>query len=168
VPPAASERRVGAAQRLADRHGVEDGEPGHDVGMVHREAEGYVGASVVPRDAEAGVPEATHQAPAILGHGALGVARVFAPRVRLGGLAVAAQVRGDEREALGQQRRHAVPGDVRPGMAVEEQQWRPVATVTNAERDLADLDALDLEALEHACRRRAQPPLGSCPGRLSP
>src|SRR5829696_4619743 len=62
VPPGRGEGRVGARERLADRHGVEDGQSGHRARMVERAAERDVRAAVVPHDGEALVPERPHHA----------------------------------------------------------------------------------------------------------
>ena len=69
-------------------------------------------------------------------------------RLGLRALAVAAEVRGDDGEALRQGRGDGVPHHVRLGMAVEEQERRPAAPVADPERRLADVHVLELEAGE--------------------
>ena len=78
------------------------------VGMVEREPVGDAAAAVVAGDAKAFVAERRHQRHRVLGHDALRVALAAcatpAPRS-----AVAAQVRDDDREAVGQPPRDAPP-----------------------------------------------------------
>ena len=126
------------------------------LGMVQRRPERDVGAAVVAGDGEPLVPQRAHQRDAVARHRALGVRLVVGRRRRLGRLAVAAQVRAHDRVRAGQQRRDAVPCRVRARVAVQQQQRRAAAAVAHAQHGLADVDALEREAVEH--RRRA------CPG----
>ena len=57
VPVAEREIHVGAAEVLARRHDVEDGEPAHALRMVERHAVGDPPAAVVAGDREALMPE---------------------------------------------------------------------------------------------------------------
>ena len=69
-------------------------------------------------------------------------------RRRLRALAVPAQVGRHDREALCKARGDFVPHHVGLRMAVQEQKGRPGAAAPNAERRLADVDALEVEAGE--------------------
>ena len=63
-------------------------------------------------------------------------------------LAVAAKVRTDDREPIGQERRDPMPRRVRSRMSVQQEDRGAGAAVTNADLDLAEADPIELEAFE--------------------
>jgi hypothetical protein len=65
-------------------------------------------------------------------------------------VAVAAQVQTDDREMLGRHGSHAVPHDVRLGVAMQEQDRRPGAAATQVDRDPVRLDRLGREVRKHS------------------
>ena len=71
---------------------------------------------------------------------------------------IAARIRADDGERVGEQGCDLVPGDMRSRMTVQEQDCRSRAAVTDAERDLSDLDPLQREAFEHSAVPRAGGP----------
>ena len=149
VPPRGGEARVTALEVLDDREPVRDCERGDRVGMVERRVEGDERAAVVAEQRELIVAELRHQRDHVAGHRALGVRRVVGSRRRLGGLAVAAQVRAHDRVGGREHRRHPVPGRVRAGMAVQQHERRAGAAVAHAQLRIADVDPLEREAFEH-------------------
>ena len=67
----------------------------------------------------------------------------------LGAVAVAPQVRGDDREAFGQERRDLMPHRMRLGVAVEQQDRGAVAAHDQRDFCARGLYPSALEALEH-------------------
>jgi len=64
-------------------------------------------------------------------------------------LPVAAQVRADHGVSLSQLGCHLTPGRVSARVAMEQDHGWAVAAVANADRDLANLDVIQREAVEH-------------------
>jgi hypothetical protein len=159
VPPSGGKARIAAFQRLDDRHRIHDHQPLDRLRMVECGTKGDVGAAVVADDREALMAEPTHQRHHVGSHRTLRIGRVVGNRGRLGRSAIAAQVGTDHGVMRREQRRHAVPGDVRAGMAVQQQHRRAGAAMAHAQRDIAERDLLELETFEqHAVcgsRRRA-------------
>jgi hypothetical protein len=96
--------------RLVDRLGrddVENGQPRYRIRVVERHAQGDPGAAIVSRDREALEPQCAHHLKLVLGHRALRIRSVITAAWRLIAVAVAAQVRTDDREMLGKHGSHA-------------------------------------------------------------
>ena len=120
--------------------------------MVEHEAVRHPPAAVVPDQREAVVAERPHRCHLVGGHRALGVVAVaLAPR-RFLGVAVAAQVRRDDGEALGQPRRDPAPGRVRLRVAVQEQERRPRPADRGADAEAVRVDVVQVEACEERAR----------------
>ena len=120
----AHEALVEPRQVLDDRHAVHDHELLDGVGMVERGAAGDQRAAVVADDGEALVPEVR-----ISGDDVGRPSRAWRTARgravgRQGGAPVAAQVRADHGVAFRERGRDAMPGRVRAGMAVEQQDRR--------------------------------------------
>jgi hypothetical protein len=165
VPPRGGEARVAAVERVGDRHAVHHDQPLDCLGVLHRHAERHVAAAVVAGDGEALVAERAHQLQPVARHRPLRVRLVVGCRRRLRRLPVPAQVGADDGEAGRQQRRHAVPGDVRARVAVEQQQRRAGAAVAHAQHRLPDVGALEREAFEHGAPHARSERRRTAPGR---
>ncbi len=109
------------------RDDFDAGELEDALGKVQREAVPDARAAVVARDHEFPESQVLHDVHLVLPHAPESVVRVIGPALRLGTVAVAAQVGGDHREVLRQPRRDEMPGDVRQRIAVQQQQRRPLA-----------------------------------------
>ena len=109
--------------------------------MIERHAARDAAAAIVPDDGELLEAELAHDFDLVLRHRALGVARVIVAFGRLAAVAVAAQVRRDDGEALRERRRDVSPFEMRLRPALQQQHGRPAA---------AD-DAVDLGAGRSRC-----------------
>ncbi len=103
--------------------------------MVEREPVGDAAAAIVAREREAHMAERRHELHHHGRHGALGVGRVVASRLRNGRPAVAGEVGDHQGEMPGQLGRHLVPHHIGLGVAVQQQERRPAAA--GAREDLA-------------------------------
>jgi hypothetical protein len=102
----------------------------------------------VADDREAGEAEVLHHPDHVRGHRALRVRRVVGRARRRAARAIAAQVRADDAEPVGERRGHAVPHELRLGEAVEQEDRRPVAAAPSRDGRLARIDERALEAVE--------------------
>src|SRR5450432_3420782 len=85
--------------------------------------------------------EMAHDVDLILCHGTERVSRVIAAAVRLGTVAVAAQIGKNDRKFLRQPRRHLVPANARKGIAVHQQQRWSFSPVADHDIRAISLDA---------------------------
>lgn len=69
-------------------------------------------------------------------------------RRRFGAIAVAAEIRGDNRKVLGRARRDPVPHDVGLAMAIEQQEQRPAPTLAHVDDGFAGIDPRQSELVE--------------------
>src|SRR5215208_3406673 len=152
VPVAEAERHVGPAEGLPRRHDVQDRELRHDPGMVEGQAVAEAPAAVVAAEGEALEAEVAHHLDLIECHRPLRVGLVIGGGLGLGGVTVSAQVGGDHREVFGEARGDEVPHGVRLGAAVEQQQRRPTAAVTDPDRRLGGVDRGKPKTFEHGDR----------------
>ena len=150
VPPRGGEAGVDAGEPLGERDRVEHRERDHRVGVVERGPVRDVAAPVMAGDREPVVAQRPHQCDAVARHRALRVRLVVGRGRRLRRFPVAPQVGADHRVAFSQQRRDAMPGDMRARMAVQEHHGRPRPAVADPEHRLPDVDPLEREAFEHA------------------
>ena len=104
---------VGALKGGQGRHDVEHRQLAHPIGMIQRHAIGDPTTAIVTGDGELPVAEMLHHRDLVGGHGALGIRAMIGRSGRLTTVAVAAQIGRDNREILGQPRRHLVPHDMR-------------------------------------------------------
>jgi hypothetical protein len=119
--------------------------------MVEREPEGDTAPSVMSGQSEPAMAERTHDRHQVSCRSPLGMRGVVRRRCRCARLAVSAKVRADDREtALDQPRGDPVPCGRSPGVSVEQDNWRAVATMTYEDRGFSHVDLALLEALEHA------------------
>src|SRR5262249_31459086 len=88
--------------------------------------------------------------------GANGMAAVVSPARRLFGIAVAAQVGGDDGEILRQPWRNLMPGHVRERIAVHEQHRRAVAAVHGHDARAAGPGLRAGGAFEHTNARETE------------
>jgi hypothetical protein len=102
-------------------------------------------AAVVSHHGEAIEAERGHRLDLVLRHRALGVVA----RIRLLAVAVAAQVRRDDRAAFGEPGRHLVPHDMRLRIAVQQQHRRAFAADAQMDPRPARRDVARLEPFEH-------------------
>ena len=133
---------------VAHGHDVEDHQSFDPFRGIEREAEGNMGAAVVPHDAKAIEAQFGHQLGEVERHRALGKGAVVAVGRGTIAAAVTAQVRCDDGEMARQRRRHAMPHGVRFGIAVNEQKWRPATSDACEDLDAASQYALLMEAGE--------------------
>mgnify|MGYP003694757717 CR=1 FL=1 len=138
----------------ARRDDVEHGEPENLRRMVERHAVRDAAAAVVADDEEFLVAERPHDFDLVLRHRPLGVVGVVGQAVRLFAVAVAAQVRGDHAEALGELRGDLVPDGVRLRIAVKQEQRRPDAALDQVDRRAARPDASLLESRKEPVHER--------------
>jgi hypothetical protein len=133
--------------------------------VVQGQAQRHVAAAVVPGDGETLMSQVVHETHEVLRHGPLGLLGVVgAHRHRAGG-AVAAHVRAHHREpVVHQERGDPVPRGPGARMTVHQQYRRPLTPVPHTKTDLAHLDPLVRETLEHdrdiprrACARTSYP-----------
>jgi hypothetical protein len=148
MPPRAREPRIAPVERLDDGDGVHDDESRDCGRMVECRAEGDVRAAIMADDGEAIVAERSHQRDAVARHRAFRVRLVIPRRRRLRRLAIAAKVRADDGVAGREERRGAVPGGVRPGVPVQEEDRRAGSAVANAKNGLARVDPVERESRE--------------------
>ncbi len=154
-PPEVSGREllVGPLVHRRGRRDVEECEALDRVRVIERHAVGDPRPAVVPHHGEASEAQAPHHLHLVEGHGPLGVGAVVPTAGRLRGVAVAAQVRRDDRVAgLAEARRDLVPGDVRLGVAVEQQHRRSGAGDGDPDPRAARLHVL-LDEPRHDGRR---------------
>ena len=117
--------------------------------VVERQAVGDPGAAVVADHGEALEAERGHDLHLVLGHRSLGIVLVPHAAVRLAGLAVAAQVRKHDREALGQAGRDLVPHDVGLRIAVQQEQGGTAAGPAQEDLGARGSDPLRVKAVQH-------------------
>ena len=119
--------------------------------MIEGHAVCHTSAAIIAGDAEALEAEVSHQFHLILRHRSFGVCGMGAVAFRLAPVAVATQVRNDHREMRSQERSDAMPGDVRLGEPMQEQQRR--AAPGGHEIDLAPARRYvsAVESFEHLC-----------------
>ncbi len=163
----AGEAHVGHVVHVERRHDVDEGDPLDPIGVVEREAMRDTAAAVVAGDEKAPMAEACHQRRHVGGHRPLAVKRmglVLQRGARLGRIAVAAQVRNDEREVGRQPCGDALPHDVRLRVAVQEKQCRlgPVAAGARKQLDLAGGMRAGFEAIE-PCHAQLLPATAGVP-----
>ena len=120
------------------------------IGMVEAHARGRAGAAVVPGDEELAITELLHDLHLVLRHRPERIIDVvLATVVGPDTVAIAAQVRGDDVEALGQARGDLVPRDMGQRIAVQQQQRRSVAAVPQMDSRAARRNFRPGEPLEH-------------------
>src|SRR5262249_4626966 len=138
----------------ARRDDVEHGDLQYLRRVVERHAVRDPAAAVVAAYEEFLVAERAHDLDLILRHRALGVAGVIGLAVRLLAVAVAAEVGGDDAEALRELGRDLVPDDVGLRVAVQQQQRRPHTALDEVDRRAARPDAPLPESGEQSVHER--------------
>jgi len=115
--------------------------------MIERHAESGPRAAVVPGDVELLEAERAHDVDLVLRHAAERVVRVVWLATRLGAVAVAAKIGGDDGEIAREARRDALPGKVGERVAVQEEKRRPFAAAPADDGNLG-IGRLDAERRE--------------------
>jgi hypothetical protein len=87
---------------VVGRQDIDAGELEHALGVIERHPEAGARAPIVPGHPEALEAQLLHDLDLVLGHAPEGIVAVIRQPARLAAVAVAAQVRGDDRELLGQ------------------------------------------------------------------
>jgi hypothetical protein len=110
--------------------------------------------AVVACDVEAVVAEPRHHFHLVLCHAPEGIVAVIREAARLAAVAVAAQVRRDDRKVLREPRRDEVPVHVGERIAVHEQhrRSRPAVAQVDADARIAGLDPGLRESFVHCLR----------------
>jgi hypothetical protein len=121
VEPSARKAGVATVENVCDRDRVDDDEPGDGFRVIKRHSERHVTPAIVPCNGEPLVAEDAHQVDAVIGHGSLRVRRMVVGRRGLGRLSIPPEIRANDSVALRELRRNAMPRDMRPRMAVEQQ-----------------------------------------------
>ncbi len=122
----------------------------HAPGVIEAHAVHGARAAVVPGREEFVVAEVAHDLDLVLRHGAERVVDVvLAAVLRPDAVAVAAEIRGHDVEALGEAGRHPVPRDVRHRVAVQQQERRPAAAMAQVDARAGRVDVEGLKILEH-------------------
>ncbi len=108
-------------------------------------------AAVMPADGEFFVAEMAHDLDLVLRHGAERIVDVVqAPVLGAGAVAVAAQIRRYHVVARGEPIGHFVPRHVGERIAVQQQERRPAAAVTEMNARATGVEIGDLKVFEHA------------------
>src|SRR6266446_1596427 len=133
--------------------------------MVEAHAGGGAGASVMPGDKEFAIAERFHHLDLVLCHRPERIVDVvFAAIVGADAIAVAAQIRRDDMKALGETAGDLVPRDMGQRVAVQQQQRRAVAAMSQMDAGAARGDLRPSKAFEHSALRRCTP-TGNLPQR---
>jgi hypothetical protein len=140
------------AVHLACRGDVESREARHPGRMVEAEAMGHPPAPVMAGETEGVVTEDAHEAGHVVRHGALGIGRMLRIGRRLARIAVASQIRADQREAVPQPQRHLVPHGKGLRIAMEQEERRARSSRRQVDHRLGHLDVADLESRKQSCR----------------
>ena len=118
---------VDARPVIIGRQDIEHRQPRQPAGMIERQAVGDAAAAIMAGERKMHVAELLHRLDDGLRHRALGIGRVILVALRHIRPAVTRQVGDDQREAVGELRRDAVPHHMRFGKAVQQQQRRALA-----------------------------------------
>ena len=152
VPPRGREPGVAAGQGLTDGHVTQDHHAVDAIGMVERQALHDIAAAIVANSVEAMMAERFHERDEIACHRPLTGLRVIGTIRRHSGVPIAAQVRADHAiTGVDERRRHCIPRGMGAGMAVHQQYSRTVATISDSQTYVANVDAVEVEALKQ-CR----------------
>jgi hypothetical protein len=120
VPEAQGKLHVRTAEGLPGWNNVQHGQLIHFLSMVERHAIGTAPAAVMADDRKFLEAKMAHHCDLVQGHDTLGIRQVIRRGWRFAALAIAAQVRSDDREIPGKQRRDLVPHGMRLRMSVQE------------------------------------------------
>lgn len=150
MPPPFCECGIRSFERLENGDAVQDGEAADAVGEVQCASVGDIAATLMAGHRGVLMPEAGHQTRDIAGHRAIAIGLVLRIRRRLGGLAVPAKVRADDRQAGGGQGGgDCIPRRVRPRMPVQQDDRRARSAVPRSQRHpWGDGDALQGEGVK--------------------
>src|SRR5438552_7030442 len=119
--------------------------------MVETHAGSGSGTAIMAGDKEFAVAERLHDLDLVLCHRPERIVDVvFAAIVGADAVAVAAQIRRDNMKALGQTVSDLVPGDMGQRVAVQQQQRRAVATVSQMDSGAARGNLCPGEPFEHS------------------
>ena len=113
-------------------------------------------ATIMTRSMETLVAERRHDLDLVLRHGAERVAAMVRAAGRFFRVAVAAQIGGHDRELGSEARSDFVPGQMREGVAVHEQERRTGAAMHRDDAGAARLYLTTDEAFEHRPALRAE------------
>ena len=131
---------VHALPVIIGRQDIEHRKPRQPAGMIERQPIGDAAAAIVAGERKMHMAELLHRLDHGLRHRALGVGRVIAVALRHVRPAIARQVGDDQREAVGELRRDAVPHHMGLGKAVQQQQRRPLAADAGENASRAGVD----------------------------
>jgi hypothetical protein len=134
---------------LHDRQTVHHHEPCDRIRVIHGGAEGNQRATVMAHNSESVVAEPPHERDYVVSHRSLRGLSVPRRIGRQRRLPVAAQVRAHHKQRVGEPRRNAVPGRVRPRMAMQQHYRVALAAMAHAQRRLSHVDILKRERFEH-------------------
>src|SRR5690242_101732 len=110
--------------------------------MVESQPMGNPSTTIMSNHGELAEPELRHHVDLVLSHHSLRVRDVVFTFGRLAAISVPAKIRNDESEIVGKLRRNLVPHDMSLGIAVEQQQWRPLASYHHVDRYVLEIDFL--------------------------
>ncbi len=112
---------VHALPVIIGRQDIQHRKPRQPAGMIERQAIGDAAAAIMPREGEMHMAELFHRLDDRPRHRTLGVGRMILVALRHVRPAITRQIGDDQREPLGELRRHAVPHYMRLGKAVQQQ-----------------------------------------------
>jgi hypothetical protein len=133
-PEPEAEVLVRAAERVAGRDDVEDGETGDDAWVVQRHPVGAACTTVMSDHGELVVSQGVHDLDLLAGDGAHAVRRMIRRARRCAAIAEAPKVGGDHGELLGELGRDAMPHQVCLGDAVQQENWWTLTAPTSVNR----------------------------------
>jgi hypothetical protein len=105
-------------------------------------------AAIVPYDRKLVEAELTHHLDLVLSHRAFGIASVILATRRFAAVAISAQIRRDDGEALRENRRNVTPFEMRLRPALQQQHRRPAAADDTVDLSAGRGPAEALEARE--------------------
>ena len=124
--------------------------------MVERHSTRDAPAAIVPDDREPFEAELAHHLDLVLSHRAFGIAGVILATRRFAAVAVAAQIRRDDGEALREDRSDVTPFEMRLRPALQQQHRRPAAADDTVDLGAGRGAAEALEAREKSMHRCCQ------------
>jgi hypothetical protein len=131
---------VDVLEHMQGRNDVEDGESLDMLGEVEGHAVGDPPAPIVARDGKPLMAKVGHESHLVCRHGSAAVRHVGVVVLRSGAIPVAPKIRGNDREAFGEEGRNMSPHVRRLWIAVQEQER---GTRTGDTR--MDVDAIDVD-----------------------
>src|SRR5215207_11047691 len=150
VKPALSDLSITPLQSLDDRHRIDDHQSGDTAWVIHCQTEADMAATIMAHHRELIKVKLRHQLSKIIGNCALRLLAMIISNDRLARLPIAAHVWADDGESCGDELRcHPMPGCPGPGMAMDQEYWRPFASEPHPQPYIPEIDQFVDESFEH-------------------